>query len=217
MKNVAVNVLVWLYNIKINWVRRQIERVIVRIDGGYFWSQGLRRIYKKHYGLDIGIGSYGCFDAGRFPKGTTIGNYCSIAAESRYLNGNHPMNFVTMHPMFCNKSLGFIDKDRIARKNLNIGHDVWIGYGTIICAGCENIGNGAIIGAGSVVTKDIEPYGIYAGTPARLIRYRFPEKVCMKLEETEWWNLNPKELLKYNELIDCPEKFIETFQKNSIG
>lgn len=77
------------------------------------------------------------------------------------------------------------------RYGVKIGHDVWIGAGAIICNRVE-IGNGAIIAAGAVVTKSVPAYTIVAGTPARIIARRFPDEVSQKLEESKWYLL-PKE------------------------
>lgn len=155
------------------------------------------------------VWKYGCFDKTRFPSGTVIGNYCSIASEVRYLNANHPIEYVTTHPLFCNKALGGVQEDKIQRSNLEIGHDVWIGYGTVILSGCQKIGTGAVIGAGSVVTKDIEPYGIYVGVPAKMIRKRFVDAVCQELEESQWYLKAPEELLRFEKEIESPEDFLE--------
>ena len=75
-----------------------------------------------------------------------------------------------------------------------MGNDAWIGYGTHITSSCHSIGNGAVIGTGSVVTKDVPPYAIVVGAPAKIIRYRFsPDDIAM-LEKSEWWLLSPTEL-----------------------
>ena len=77
---------------------------------------------------------------------------------------------------------------------LNIGHDVWIGVNAIITSNCKKIGNGAVIGAGAVVTKDVEPYAIVAGSPARVIGYRFTEYERNLLEESKWFIKHPNEM-----------------------
>ena len=84
----------------------------------------------------------------------------------------------------------------IERTHLTIGHDVWIGKNAIITASVITVCNGAIIGAGSVVTKDIPPYAIVAGNPAKIIKYRFSEKVINDLNKMQWWNKKIFELKK---------------------
>ena len=89
-----------------------------------------------------------------------------------------------------------------------IGNDVWIGDGVFIKAGVS-IGSGAIIGAHAVVTKDIEPYTVVAGVPAKEIRKRFSEEIIKELMAMKWWDWSDEELTKYGELFDNPEKLIE--------
>ena len=75
-------------------------------------------------------------------------------------------------------------------------NDVWVGANVTIMPGCKKIGNGAIIGGGSVVTHDVPPYAIVAGNPAKILRYRFDEDIIKKLEESKWWELELDELKK---------------------
>jgi carbonic anhydrase/acetyltransferase-like protein (isoleucine patch superfamily) len=77
--------------------------------------------------------------------------------------------------------------DECERTRCYVGNDVWIGAGVNIVA-AANIGNGAVIGAGAVVVGDVEPYAIVAGVPAKIIKYRFDEKLRNKLQQCEWWN-----------------------------
>ena len=95
-----------------------------------------------------------------------------------------------------------------------IGSDSWIGDNSVLLSDVE-IGIGAVIGAGSVVTKNVEPYAIYAGNPARFIRFRFPEKTCEQLLQTKWWELNIDELPKSNiyEEVDSFIRFFDLHHK----
>lgn len=95
-----------------------------------------------------------------------------------------------------NPIVGYVKEDMLERPSLTIGHDVWIGERAIILPSVTSIGNGAIIGAGSIVTKDVEPYSIVAGNPAKKIGKRFEDKVIHRLEESEWWLLKKDELIK---------------------
>lgn len=187
--------------------RNVIERVIKKKEKGEYFSNTLRKIYKEVYNINIGIGSYGCFNINQFPEGTTIGNYCSIAPRVYFLYSNHPMTNVSTHPIFYNKLLGYVGKDKIERVKLTVENDVWIGAGTIITRGCTKIGNGAVIGAGSIVTHDVPPYAIVAGNPARTIRFRFDSKTIKIIEETKWFELNPEELKEYIPYANDVHKF----------
>ena len=190
-------------------LRKLILRTIAHYEGGYYWSSTLRRIFFEVYGIKIGMGSYGCFDPERFPKNTTIGNYCSIAKGVRYFNANHPMSESTMHPMFYNPALGYVKEDKLKRNKLTIGHDVWIGYGTTILPNCTSIGNGAVIGANSVVSRNVPPYAIVAGAPAKPIRKRFDKDTIKALEGSRWFELPPWEIFKLIEVVNQPSVFAE--------
>lgn len=213
MKNRILIILFKLYAINNKFVRKQIERIVVRIDGGYYWSITLRKIYRTYHNIVIGIGSYGCFDINRFPEGTVIGNYCSIAAGTRYLNANHPVEAVTTHPVFCNADLGVVKENKIKRHNLKIGNDVWIGYGATILCSCNEIENGVIVGAGAVVTKDLDAYYIYGGIPAKKIKKRFSDDTIKKLEDSRWYEKELSQLLPFVEQMNSPEDFLKAIRE----
>jgi phosphonate metabolism protein (transferase hexapeptide repeat family) len=125
---------------------------------------------------------------------TTIGKFCSIAAMIRINPGNHPMHRATQAHFTYRASAYFRgesdDADFFAWRrehHCTIGHDVWLGHGAIVLPG-RNIGTGAVIAAGAIVTKDVAPYTIVAGNPARPVRRRFSEAVQDGLMDLAWWN-----------------------------
>ena len=125
---------------------------------------------------------------------TTIGKFVSIAAMTRINPGNHPMHRATQAHFTYRASAYFPGEaddaeffDWRREHHVTIGHDVWIGHGAIILPG-RNIGTGAVIAAGAIVTKDVAPYTIVAGNPARVIRRRFPEDIAAELTELAWWD-----------------------------
>ncbi|WP_441280972.1 chloramphenicol acetyltransferase [Tardiphaga sp. 862_B3_N1_1] len=125
---------------------------------------------------------------------TTIGKFCSIAAMIRINPGNHPMHRATQAHFTYRASAYFPgesdDADFFAWRrehHCTIGHDVWLGHGAIVLPG-RNIGTGAVIAAGAIVTKDVAPYTIVAGNPARPVRRRFSEAVEDGLMDLAWWN-----------------------------
>lgn len=188
-------------------VRNFHQKRICKKDGGEYFSGKLRDLYRNVYHVEVGIGSYGCFNTLQFPEGTKVGNYCSVAPRVHFLFSNHPMDGVSTHPIFYNSLLGYVPEDRIERVKLTVGHDVWIGSDTTITRGCTHIGNGAVIGAGSVVTHDVPPYAVVAGNPARIIRYRVPPAVQDMLEQSKWYMLSPEELAPYVDDAGDPAVF----------
>ena len=189
-------------------IGEKLKWFITNRTGGQQESMFIRDLTRKKYKVDVGLYSYGgCFEK-EFNLGgqVTIGKYCSFASNIRYFGANHPMNFVSMSPYFYNKSFSENVKD-VERAHIKIGNDCWIGYGVIITNKCSTIGNGAVVAAGAVVTKDVPPYAIVAGTPARIIRYRFDEETIKIIEESKWWEYPPTKCLKYYDLIDKPVEF----------
>src|SRR3954452_19689043 len=125
---------------------------------------------------------------------TTIGKFCSIAAMTRINPGNHPMHRATQAHFTYRSSAYFEGEsddteffDWRRQHHVHIGHDVWIGHGAIALPG-RNIGTGAVIAAGAIVTKDVPAYTIVAGNPARIVRRRFSEEVAGRLASLAWWD-----------------------------
>ena len=129
----------------------------------------------------------------------TIGKFCSIASHTRVNPGNHPLDRVALNHFTYRASAyglgpdeaGFFDWRRGHR--VTLGHDVWLGHGVIVLPGVS-IGTGAAIGAGAVVTKDIPPFAVAVGNPARVTRFRFPADIRAALMEIGWWDW-PRERL----------------------
>lgn len=176
------------------YIRWLIRRITMKLESGEKYSLTLRRMYKKCHGIDIGMYSYGCFTQSWIPAGTTIGRYCSFAKGVVICNANHPLERLSLHPFFYNAKLKVVERETITRGNLSIGHDVWIGRNTFILPGVRQIGNGAVIGAGAIVTHDVPPYAIVGGNPARIIRYRFPQSIRQAVEASKWWTYSIEEL-----------------------
>lgn len=130
-----------------------------------------------------------------------IGKFTSIASHVCINPVQHPMDRVTQHHMTYRRvAYDFAETDDEVlfdwrrTHRVKIGHDVWIGHGAVIMKGVE-IGTGAVIGSGAVVTKNVEPYTIVVGTPAKPIKRRFSEEVAEKLLEIAWWDW-PREKLE---------------------
>jgi phosphonate metabolism protein (transferase hexapeptide repeat family) len=122
-----------------------------------------------------------------------IGRFCSIAAQTRINPGNHPLDRVALNHFTYRSSAyglgeddaGFFDRRRGHR--VTLGHDVWIGHGAIVLPGVS-IGHGAAVGAGAVVSKDLPPFAVAVGVPARVLRFRFAPEIVAALLRIAWWD-----------------------------
>ncbi len=144
-----------------------------------------------------------------------VGKFCSFASHVVINPGDHPMDRVTQHHLtYRCRQFGLAAEDDAEffawRRALpcEIGHDVWIGHGAKVMAGVT-VGTGAVIGAGAVVTRDIGPYGIAVGVPARIVRKRFTEDVIRRLLASAWWEWDRLTLeARWRDLCDLP-RFLE--------
>ena len=154
------------------------------------------------YLYNMSLGSYSYLSKGVCVMNTTIGKFCSIAQGVIISGGNHPSKkFVSTSPVFFSphRQCGVTFSDSTYFREMGqskIGNDVWIGANAILKDDIT-IGDGAIIGAGAIVTKDVEPYSIVAGNPAKLIRYRFEPDEIEFLLKFKWWEKD-EEWLKAN-------------------
>ena len=131
-----------------------------------------------------------------------IGKFCSIACGAKFLftSANHKMRSLSTYPFPIFFEEWGLDVKNICdawdnKGDIVIGNDVWIGYEAVILSGVT-IGDGAIIGSRAVETKDVEPYTIVGGVPAKSIRKRFDDKTILKLENIRWWNWDEKQIRK---------------------
>ncbi len=155
-----------------------------------FDNEALRRHFADEYDIEVGLYSYGCFDRWRMPGPMRVGRYCSISSTARSVDRNHPTDALTTHPALYEKSFGVVDQDLPPAAPLIIEDDVWIGHNVMILPGCKFIGRGAVIGAGAVVTRNVDQYAIIAGTPARKLRDRFSPDMVKAIEASRWWEMD---------------------------
>ena len=155
------------------------------------------------------LGGHNLWDCGEYsyshsvmPLGFSCGRYCSISWNVKVSGWQHPIDAVTTSLVSCNPAVRFV-RQALCDQNISelklaptpqksppkVGNDVWIGMDVTLMAGIE-VGDGAIIAAGSIVTKNVEPYAIVGGNPARLIRWRFDEETRIRLRRLSWWRFN---------------------------
>lgn len=138
--------------------------------------------------IKVGNFSYGKISARFFntEEKLSIGSFVSIAEGVVFLIGaDHRMSTITTFPIdaVITKTNRYVDP--VKRGNIEIGNDVWLGYNSLIMGGVK-IGNGAVIAAGSIVTKDVSPYTIVGGCPAKIIKYRFSDSIICELLKIDW-------------------------------
>ena len=144
-----------------------------------------------------------------------IGKFNSIAEKVMFLLGSeHRIDWVTTYPFTSikmQKQLNWFkgQKYEISKGDIILENDIWVGYDTTILSGVT-ISNGAVIGAKSVVAKNIPPYAIAVGNPAKIIRYRFSEIIISKLLKIKWWDWDIKKIKDNIELMKDINKFVET-------
>lgn len=170
-------------------LRSLLRRLVLRMEGGAVYSLTIREIYRRFHGVDVGLYTIGPCDVapGNLAPGTTVGRYSSIYYTVQSITRDHPSGAWAAHGLFCDSALGKARNHAAPRSKLVIGNDVWAGHNAIILPSVEQIGDGAVIGAGSVVHNNVPPYAVVTGNPARVVRYRFSEKKINELIESKWW------------------------------
>ena len=181
------------------------------------------RIYSGSL-TNVSLGAYSYIVSG-VATSLSVGRYCSIAHGVEFGFYTHPTDWLTSHPFVFNPympdPLQWPVPMRMdpSPQPIVLGHDVWIGAHAKIMGGVE-IGNGAIIATGSIVTKDVEPWSIVGGSPARVIRKRFNQKVSDDLSAIKWWNYDWPTAIKdgaaKNIEWNSPEKAVVSI-RNFIG
>ena len=152
------------------------------------------------------VGAYSYISPNTEVENAKIGKFCSIADHCHIGMGTHNIDQISTSPIFTQKVNG--TKARWVDENVNdspllkvnIGNDVWVGSRAMILGGVS-VGDGAVIAAGAVVTKDVPAYAIVGGVPAKIIKYRFSKELIMQLIESKWWNYSEAVLKEHVDLF----------------
>lgn len=171
----------------INTIRKIFHRLfrIFTFRNGVYGKIGRKNRFKKGvYVHEIAsIGSNNYFGPYAFISNAIIGNYCSIASHAKIGQSSHDISFITTYSRISVPLTG-VEIFNIPTK---IGNDVWIGTNAVIMQGVS-IGNGAVIGASAVVTKDIPEFAVAVGVPAKILKYRFDDNIIRIIKESNWWD-----------------------------
>ncbi|HIF9523264.1 TPA: CatB-related O-acetyltransferase [Photobacterium damselae] len=167
--------------------------------------------------LNVSLGKYSYIGNNCTIVDSSIGKFCSVSSNVIIGGANHPLEWISTSPVFYSGKnvlkFNFSSHNFNPYKRTKIMNDVWIGSGVFIKSGVT-IGNGAVIGMGSVVTKNIGDFEIWAGNPAKFIRYRFDRNSVDKLKKYEWWDMNEKKIKHLAKHINNIDSFILELEKN---
>jgi len=174
------------------------------------------RLWERVELNNANLGRHSYIGSDSFVAFATIGRFCSIGNQVLIGTWGHPTHLVSSYPGFYSKNkhtINFrVDEDVEEVLPVHIGSDVWIGHRAILMGGIT-VGHGAVIGAGAVITKDVEPYSVVAGVPARLLRKRFNQAIVDRLLDLRWWDHDDKTIGRYAHLFGDPEAFVNGFGK----
>lgn len=196
------------------------SKLMLRIRGKSIRGSNIDKRARVNYGSNIvnsSMGRYSYCGYDCWIIESDIGAFCSISNNVRIGGPSHPVEWASTSPVFhggsniLNKHFSKHEFNPFSRTT--IGNDVWIGECALIKAGIK-IGDGAVIGMGSVVTKDVGPYEIWAGNPAKLIRLRFSTEIIESLTKIQWWDWEEEKLSNIADMITNPSSLIENSKES---
>ena len=216
IKNLFEGVVIRLKN---NWKRAKLQAQnrfckfhrSIEVNNCIF--EGSNTLFERVMIIDSHLGKHSYVQKDSSIVNAEIGRFCSIGPNVIIGPGVHETKFVSSHPSFYspvqNLRKSFSETEKIvASKRIIIGNDVWIGANSILLDGIK-IGHGAVIAAGAVVSKDVSPYTIVGGVPARTIKTRFDQQTIEELLLTKWWEMEDDWLSEHIQEMEKPERLIE--------
>lgn len=170
------------------WISRKLKSLLIEEP----------TLIRPEKDVQVGIESYhnGNFEIRGKGQKVCIGSYCAIGKDVKLILSNHSFNYPSMQYTFYTKHFKKAPfKKEKGIVSIEIGSDVWVGDNVIILPNVS-IGHGAVVGAGSIVSKNVEPYSIVGGVPAKVLKNRFDSKTIEKLLELKWWEWDKSKILE---------------------
>lgn len=174
----------------------------------------------------VSMGAFSYTNGNALSPLLNFGRYCSIAGGLKLMGAGHPVEWVSTNPVFYQRGLATktylqdVSSQaqpfhyREERNPVRVGNDVWIGWNVTLKPGIT-IGNGAVIASNAVVTKDVAPYSVVGGIPAKHLRYRFSLETIVDLTRAAWWDYEPAVLHRLP--VDNPTAFVDSISKGALG
>ena len=199
-------------NIKMFYLNKDPSRILTFNNN--ICLEGDNQFYQRVTHL-CSIGAFSYSSSIGLGYGVKIGRYCSIAENVRVMGTEHFTDWISTSPHFYQEGYHDVNLEEVSHKQrgkrrVNIGNDVWIGRDVVLKANI-NIGDGAIIASNSVVTKDVPPYAIVGGIPAKIIKYRFSQDIVDKLKQLQWWRYHKDDLKGL--MANQPYQFVSALEK----